>query len=194
MENNNDNISKILDEVHKNSDKISKCLSKDELIYEGEYSINKSEAYEGLKNSGMIKTVGVRTIVYTIILVLAIICFIVAYIFKDSSTDLACAVFSTIVLAIILIIPKYSLNKLAKLNANGNLIKFLVYNNSLQILCNENSWYIKLNNSNRMKICKNVLIIKRSKDNQLFVIPLRAINEDKKEEVITVLKKGTLSY
>ena len=124
----------------------------------------------------------------------AIACFIVAYVFKENSIDLAAAVFSAVVLAIILIIPEYSLNKLAKLNANGNLIKFSVYNNSLQILCNENSWYIKLNNSNRMKICKNVLIIKRSKDNELFVIPLRAIDESKKEEVIAVLKKGTLSY
>ena len=193
MENNNDNISKILDEVH-NSDEFSKCLSKDEIVYEGEYLINKSEAYEGLKNSGMIKTIGARTIIYTIILVIAIACFIVAYIFKNNATDLMCAFFSTIVLIIIWLIPEYSLNKLAKLNANGNLIKFSVYNNSLQILCNENSWYIKLNNSNRMKICKNVLIIKRSKDNQLFVIPLRAIEENKKEEVIAVLKKGTRSY
>ncbi|MEE0265029.1 MAG: hypothetical protein UD936_05315 [Acutalibacteraceae bacterium] len=194
MKNNNDNISEILDELHRNSDKISKCISKDELVYEGEYSINKSEAYEGLKNSGMIKTVGVRTVVYTVILLFAIACFIVAYVFKENSIDLAAAVFSAVVLAIILIIPEYSLNKLAKLNANGNLIKFSVYNNSLHILCNENSWYIKLNNSNRMKICKNVLIIKRSKDNELFVIPLRAIAESKKEEVIAVLKKGTLSY
>ncbi len=194
MENNNDNINKILDEVHRNSDKISKCLSKDELVYENEYLINKSEAYEGLKNSGMIKTVGARTVVYTIILVVAITCFIVAYIFKHNSVDLAGAIFSAIVLGIILIIPKYSLNKLAKLNANGNLIKFSVYNNSVHILCNENSWYIKLNNSNRMKICKNVLIIKRTNDDQLFVIPLRAIEENKKEEVIAVLKKGMLNY
>lgn len=194
MKNNNDNISEILDEVHRNSDKISKCLSKDELVYEGEYSINKSEAYEGLKNSGMIKTVGARTVIYSIILVFAITCFIIAYIFKNNSIDLAGAIFSAIVLGIILIIPKYSLTKLAKLNANGNLVKFSVYNNSLHILCNENSWYIKLNNSNRMKICKNVLIIKRSKDDQLFVIPLRAIEENKKEEVIAVIKKGTLSY
>ena len=194
MKNNNDNISEILDEVHRNSDKISKCLSKDELVYEGEYSINKSEAYEGLKNSGMIKTVGARTVIYSIILVFAITCFIIAYIFKNNSIDLAGAIFSAIVLGIILIIPKYSLTKLAKLNANGNLVKFSVYNNSLHLLCNENSWYIKLNNSNRMKICKNVLIIKRSKDDQLFVIPLRAIEENKKEEVIAVIKKGTLSY
>lgn len=193
MENHNDNISKILDEVH-NSQEISKCLSKDELVYEGEYSIQKAEAYEGLKNSGMIKTIGIRTVIYTIILLLAIAGFIIAYVFQQNFNDLFFAVISLIVLAIIWIIPAYSFNKLAKLNANGNIIKFSVYNNSLQILCNDNSWYIKLNNSNRMKLCKNVLIIKRVKDEQLFVIPLRAIEENKRAEVIELLKRGTLSY
>lgn len=193
MENHNDNISRILDEVH-NSQEISKCLSKDELVYEGEYSIQKAEAYEGLKNSGMIKTIGIRTVIYTIILLLAISGFIMAYVFQKNFNDLFFAVISLIVLAIIWIIPAYSFNKLAKLNANGNIIKFSVYNNSLQILCNDNSWYIKLNNSNRMKMCKNVLIIKRVKDEQLFVIPLRAIEENKRAEVIELLKQGTLSY
>lgn len=193
MENHNDNISKILDEVH-NSEEISKCLSKDELVYEGEYSIQKAEAYEGLKNSGMIKTIGVRTVIYTIILLLAIAGFIMAYVFQQNFNDLFFAVIALIVLAIIWIIPAYSFNKLAKLNANGNVIKFSVYNNSLQILCNDNSWYIRLNNSNRMKLCKNVLIIKRVKDEQLFVIPLRAIEESKRAEVIELLKQGTLSY
>lgn len=193
MENNNDNISKILDEVH-NSEEISRCLSKDELVYEGEYIIKKTEAYEGLKNSGMIKTIGARTIIYTIILLIAITGFVSVYVLQQNINNLILAVISLVVLAIIWIIPRYSLNKLAKLNANGNVIKFSVYNNSLQILCNDNSWYIKLNNSNRMKLCKNVLIIKRVKDEQLFVIPLRAIEESKRDDVIELLKKGTLSY
>lgn len=193
MENNNDNISKILDEVH-NSEEISRCLSKEKLIYENEYKIKKDEAYEGLVNSGMIQTVGARTIIYTIILIVAIAGFILAYVYQNNFTDLFLAVVSFGVLVIIWLIPKFSLNKLARLNANGNTIKFSVYSNSLQILCNENSWYIKLNNSNRMKLCKNVIIIKRVKDDQLFVIPLRAIEESKRDEVIALLKKGTLSY
>ena len=45
-----------------------------------------------------------------------------------------------------------------------------------------------------MKLCKNVIIIKRVKDDQLFVIPFRAIDESKRDEVIALLKKGTLSY
>ena len=123
MENNNDNISKILDEVH-NSEEFSKCLCKEELIYNGEYTISKAEAYEGLKNSGMIKTVGARTIIYTVILLFAIICFVIVYFLHKDITNLMLAVMSSVVLSIIWIIPSFSLNKLAKLNANGNLIKF----------------------------------------------------------------------
>lgn len=193
MENNNDNISKILDEVH-NSEEISKCLTKEKLIYENEFIIKKDEAYEGLVNSGMVKTVGEKAVIYTIILIVAIFCFIVAYVYENNFRDLFLTVVSVGVLVVIWLIPKFSLNKLARLNANGDTIKFSVYSNSLQIRCNENSWYIKLNNSNRMKLCKNVIIIKRVKDDQLFVIPLRAIDESKRDEVIALLKKGTLSY
>lgn len=193
MENNNDNISKILDEVH-NSEEISKCLTKEKLIYENEFIIKKDEAYEGLVNSGMVKTVGEKAVIYTIILIVAIFCFIVAYVYENNFRDLFLTVVSVGVLVVIWLIPKFSLNKLARLNANGDTIKFSVYSNSLQIRCNENSWYIKLNNSNRMKLCKNVIIIKRVKDDQLFVIPFRAIDESKRDEVIALLKKGTLSY
>lgn len=193
MENNNDNISKILDEVH-NSEEISKCLTKERLIYENEFVMKKDEAYEGLVNSGMIKTVGVKSVIYTIILIIAIVCFIVAYIYENKFRDLFLTVVSVGVLAVIWLIPKFSLNKLARLNAKGDTIKFSVYSNSLQIRCNENSWYIKLNNSNRMKLCKNVIIIKRVKDDQLFVIPFRAIDKSKRDEIIDLLKKGTLSY
>lgn len=193
MENNNDNISKILDEVH-NSEEISKCLTQERLIYENEFVMKKDEAYEGLVNSGMIKTVGVKSVIYTIILIIAIVCFIVAYIYENKFRDLFLTVVSVGVLAVIWLIPKFSLNKLARLNAKGDTIKFSVYSNSLQIRCNENSWYIKLNNSNRMKLCKNVIIIKRVKDDQLFVIPFRAIDKSKRDEIIDLLKKGTLSY
>lgn len=193
MENNNDNISKILDEVH-NSEEISKCLTKERLIYENEFVMKKDEAYEGLVNSGMIKTVGVKSVIYTIILIIAIVCFIVAYIYENKFRDLFLTVVSVGVLAVIWLIPKFSLNKLARLNAKGDTIKFSVYSNSLQIRCNENSWYIKLNNSNRMKLCKNVIIIKRVKDDQLFVIPFRAIDKSKRDEIIDLLNKGTLSY
>ena len=193
MDNNTDNIKEILDEVHY-SEKISKCRSKEHLVYESEYQIKKQEAYEGLKKSGMIKTVGGRSIIYTIMLVLAIAGFMTAYVMQSNVNHLIFAIISFLVLVIVWAVPYISLNRLAKVNANGNTIKFKVFDSSLQIYCNQNSWYIPLDNSNKMKICKNVIVIKRLKDNQLFVIPLGAIDDSKKDEVIEVLKKGTLSY
>ena len=193
MENNGDNIKEILDEVH-NSEEISKCRSKDELIYDGEYSLKKSEAYEGLKNAGIIKTTGKRSVGYTIILLVAIICFSVAYVIQKNINDIIFAVVSFAVLVAVWVVPKISLNNLAKANANGNVIRFKLYTNSLQIFCNENSWYIPLDNSNRMKKCENIIMIKRIKDDRLFVIPLRSIEEDKKDIVLETLKKGTLSF
>ena len=97
-------------------------------------------------------------------------------------------------LVVIWCVPYISLKRLAKANANGNVIKFKVYSSSLHIFCNDNSWYIALDNSNRMKICSNLIIIKRLKVNQLFVIPLRAVEESNKDEIIDIIKKGTLSF
>lgn len=190
--NSTDNIKEILDEVYY-SENINECRKKEILIYENEYIISKNEAYEGLKNSGMIKTAGTRIVIYTVILLLAIAGFIAAYVIRNNINDLIFSFISLAVLVIIWLIPHFSLDKLAKVNANGNVIKFKVYDRSLQIFCNNNSWYIPLDNSNRMKLCKNVIIIKRIKDNQLFVIPLRAIEDDKTEAVLEVLKKGTLT-
>ena len=135
----------------------------------------------------------IRIVIYTVILLLAIAGFIAAYVIRNNINDLIFSFISLAVLVIIWLIPHFSLDKLAKVNANGNVIKFKVYDRSLQIFCNNNSWYIPLDNSNRMKLCKNVIIIKRIKDNQLFVIPLRAIEDDKTEAVLEVLKKGTLT-
>ncbi|MEE0858187.1 MAG: hypothetical protein U0M12_01800 [Acutalibacteraceae bacterium] len=193
MDNNGDNIKEILDEVH-NSEEISKCRNKEELIYEGEYSLKKSEAYEGLKNAGIVKTTGKRSVGYTFILLVAIICFSIAYVIQRNINDIILAVVSFAVLIAVWVVPKVSLNNLAKTNANGNVISFKVYNSSLQIFCNENSWYIPLNNSNRMKKCENIIMIKRIKDDRLFVIPIRAIEEDKRDIVLETLKKGTLSF
>ena len=190
--NSTDDIKEILDEVHY-SENINECRKKEILIYENEYIISKNEAYEGLKNSGMIKTAGTRIVIYTVILLLAIAGFIAAYVIRNNINDLIFSFISLAVLVIIWLIPHFSLDKLAIVNANGNVFKFKVYDRSLQIFCNKNSWYIPLDNSNRMKLCKNVIIIKRIKDNQLFVIPLRAIEDDKTEAVLEVLKKGTLT-
>lgn len=191
MDNSIDNIKDILDEVH-NSKDIESCRTRKELIYENEFILKKSETYEGLKNSGVVKTIGPRSIIYTIILVLAIGGFIVAYVVQQNINDIIFAVISFTVLILVWIVPFFYLNNLAKANVNGNVIKLKVYNNILQILCNENKWNITLDNSNKIKFCQNVIIVKRIKDEQLFLIPKRAIEQDKKEEVINILKKGML--
>lgn len=191
MNNRGDNIKDILDEVH-NSEDIKNCRAKKELIYENEFTLKKSEAYEGLKNSGMIKTVNHRSIVYTAILLLAIAGFIAAYVVQQNINDIIFAVISFVVLVVVWVVPFVYLNNLAKANVNGNVIRFKVYNDTLHILCNENKWNITLDNSNKVKFCQNVIIIKRIKDEQLFVIPKRTIEENKKEIVIDILKKGML--
>lgn len=189
MENNNDSIKNILDEVH-NSEEYSKCRENDVFIYENEFILKKQESYQALKNSGMIKTTGSRSIAYTIILIIAIAGFLSSYIIQNDVHNLAFAIISFIVMVVIWLVPYFYLNKLAKVNTNGNVIKYKLFNRSLQVFCNENSWYIPLDNSNRMKVCKDVIVIKRVKDDQLFVIPLRAIDDN--QLVVHTLEKGML--
>ena len=112
--NSTDNIKEILDEVHY-SENINECRKKEILIYENEYIISKNEAYEGLKNSGMIKTAGTRIVIYTVILLLAIAGFIAAYVIRNNINDLIFSFISLAVLVIIWLIPHFSLDKLAKM-------------------------------------------------------------------------------
>lgn len=165
-----------------------------DLIYQTEYSISKDEAFEGLKKSGIIKTVDGRAILYTLILIVAIVIFLLAY-FKDGNiNNLIFAVISFVVILIIIIVPLVSLNRLAKLNANGNIINLKIYENCMQIFCNANSWYIPLDTTNGMKKCKNVIILKRVRDNQLFLIPLKAIDDSLKQMVLNTLESGTFDF
>ena len=189
--NNNEHIDNILHEVH-NSEEINKFRTKGILVYENEFIITNAEAYDGLKNSGMIKTTGVRSVVYTVLLLIAMAGFIFSYTVKGNFNDIVFTFISAVVLAIVWTVPLISLKKLAKANANGNSIKFRLYEDCLHILCNDNSWLIELDNSNKIRISKNVIIIKRLKDSQLFVIPLRAVSERNKDRVLSILKKGMM--
>lgn len=165
-----------------------------EMLYQTEYSISKEEAFEGLKKSGIIKTVDGRAILYTIILIIAIALFSLSY-FKDGNiNNLIFAIISFVLILIIIIVPLASISRLAKENANGNVINLKIYENSVQIFCNANSWYIPLDSTNGMKRCKNVIILKRVCDNQLFLIPLRAINDVNRDKVISTLENGTFDF
>lgn len=189
MDSNNENIKNILDEVH-NSEEYNKCRENDVCLYENEFILKRNESYEALKNSGIIKTVGSRSVIYTVILLIAVLLFVSAYVMQKNFHDLVFAFISLVVLAVVWLVPHFYISKLAKVNTNGQVIKYKLFKRSLQIFCNENSWYIPLDNSNRIKICKNVIVIKRMKDDQLFVIPLRVT--DDKGLVLDTLKRGML--
>lgn len=189
MDSNNENIKNILDEVH-NSEEYNKCRENDVCLYENEFILKRNESYEALKNSGIIKTVGSRSVIYTVILLIAVLLFVSAYVMQKNFHDLVFAFISLVVLAVVWLVPHFYISKLAKVNTNGQVIKYKLFKRSLQIFCNENSWYISLDNSNRIKICKNVIVIKRMKDDQLFVIPLRIT--DDKGLVLDTLKRGML--
>ena len=189
MDSNNENIKNILDEVH-NSEEYNKCRENDVCLYENEFVLKRNESYEALKNSGIIKTVGSRSVIYTVILLIAVLLFVSAYVMQKNFHDLVFAFISLVVLAVVWLVPHFYISKLAKVNTNGQVIKYKLFKRSLQIFCNENSWYIPLDNSNRIKICKNVIVIKRVKDDQLFVIPLRVT--DDKGLVMDTLKRGML--
>lgn len=189
MNNDINNAENILDEVSKFSVNVD-----EEPVYKSEFSLTKAEAFEGLKKSGMIKTVDRRLIIYIIILVVAIVLFLLTYFKNGDINNLIFAVISLVILIIMAVVPSVYLSRLAKENANGNIIHFELYKDSIHILCNKNKWYIPLNDTNGVKFCNSVIIIKRFSDNQLFLIPLRAIKEEKFDEVTEIIRLGTFGF
>lgn len=187
MNNDINNTEDILDEV-------SKFSVNEEPVYKTEFSLTKAEALEGLKKSGIIKTTDRRLIIYIVILVVAVILFLLTYFKNGDINNLIFAVISFVILVIMAVVPSVYLIRLARENANGNVIHFELYKDSIHILCNKNKWYIPLDDTNGVKFCNNVIIIKRSSDNQLFLIPLRVIKEEKFDEVTGIIRLGTFGF
>lgn len=164
------------------------------VIQELSYSLTQSEAYKCLKKAKIIKTVGARAIVFTVVLILAAAGFFISYFYQKNINNLIFGGISLAIIAIIWIFPTFHLQKLAKMNSNGKVITANVYTNKIVIGKEEESWTIRLDKSNKYKRYDDILMFYTTDEGQFFVIPVRALDKDKKEEILKLIEEGTLAY
>lgn len=176
-------------EIYKeNANKESKLLQK------LSYSLTQQEAYFCIKKAGIIKTSGKRAIVYTVLMVLAAAGFLTSYLIQRNINYLILSILCALVIAVVWIFPTLHLKKLAKINASGKVITADIYTDKIIIGGDEDKWTINLDNTNRFAQYENVLIFHTTEQGQFFIIPTRVIDEDKREQIIQAVTKGTLPY
>ncbi len=192
MEENRQRIDEILDEVH-HLHETDRSLHSKVLISEGSFKLTKAEAYEGLNYTGVTNKEIRRSLIYTVLLLMAMAGFVFAYSVKGNFNNIIFTVIAFVVLAVVWIIPKRQLSALARRNADGKKITFQIYETHLVISDGENRYCVHLDNSSRLKVSRRLLIITRLKDNRVFVIPLHAVERSQREEILQLLHTGMLS-
>ncbi|HHZ06829.1 MAG TPA: YcxB family protein [Clostridiales bacterium] len=164
------------------------------LLQDLTYSLTEAEAYTCLKNSGLIKTTGVRAILYTILMVIAATGFFISYFVRNDVNWFIFGIVALAVIAVIWVFPTIHLKKLAKVNSSGQIIKAKIFTNRIEISGEKNNWKIYLDETNEFKIFDNILLFRTAKNKQIFVIPKRVIDKESYDHIIEVLKNGTVEY
>lgn len=163
------------------------------LIEKVSFSLTTEEALNCLKKARVIKTTGKRASIYCIILGICAVAFFADFLIKKDYNPLIFSILSLAIIAIIIIAPNISLNKLAKENSNGKIIGAEIFSDKIVIGKGEESWNINLDNSCAVAQENNMYIF-FTKDKQLFAIPKRAISQDNSQEIEKLIIDGTNEY
>lgn len=189
-----DNVQDILNSIRSSSLYQENANQDSRLLQSISYTLTQQEAYQCLKRSKIIKTVGTRAVLFTIILSIAAIGFFVSYFVQKNINNLVFALLSLLVIAVIWVFPTIHLKKLAKANADKRTICADIYTDRIDIGKDDKKWTIDLDNSNRFKIYGDILLFYTTQEGQYFVIPLRVIDAENREKIISIIKQGTLLY
>lgn len=193
VENFSDNSEDEEFESNKTADESHKEKS-DEVLDNLSYSLTEEEALTCLKNSGIVKTIGKRAVVYTVLMAMACVGFVVSYFFQKDINAIVFAVVALLVIAVLWVFPSIHLHRLAKIKSDGKIIKAKIFKDRIEISGNSDDWTIWLDNTNEFKIIKDIFLFHTTKSSQFFVIPKRVINEEKYDEILEIIKDGTEDF
>ncbi len=192
MEENRQRIDEILNEVH-HLHETDKSLHSKILLCEGSFRLTKAEAYEVLNYTGVTNKEVRRSLIYTVLILLAMAGFVFSYTVKENFNNIIFTLIAFAILIVVWIVPKKQISALAKQNVDGKEITFQIYETHLVMSDGENRYCIHLDNSSRLKTSKHMIMIKRLKDNKVFVIPFQAIERSKREEILTLFRNGMMT-
>lgn len=192
MEENRQRIDEILDEVH-HLHETDKSLHSKVLLCEGSFRMTKAEAYEVLNYTGVTNKEVRRSLIYTVLILLAMAGFVFSYTVRGNFNNIIFTLIAFVVLIVVWIVPKKQISALAKQNVDGKEITFQIYETHLVMSDGENRYCIHLDNSSRLKTSKHMIMIKRLKDNKVFVIPFQAIERSQREEILTLFRNGMMT-
>lgn len=167
--------------------------SRKRLYLSTDFVLEENEVYETLKRAGIYKTDGNRSIIYTVIMAIAAVGFLLSYIYANNYNWLFFSVLCVILIGAIWLVPNLHLKKLARENTTGDTVRIKITNEDITQKLGEKEWIIPLDKTGTLEDGQDIIII-RTYHGQMFTIPKRSIDEDIYKRVLQVIKNGTEPY
>lgn len=180
-----------------NNEKKEKLEKKEDdkkrLYLNTDFILEESEVLEILKRAGIYKTQGNRSIIYTIIMAVAAIGFMLSCIYGNNYNWLFFSILCVVIIGAIWLVPIFHLKKLAYENTTGDTIRVKITNEDITQKSGDKEWIIPLDKTGTLEEGQEVIII-RTYHGQMFTIPKRSIDKEIYKKVLQVIKNGTEPY
>lgn len=158
-----------------------------------DFILEENEVLETLKRAGIYRTQGTRSIIYTVIMLVAAVGFLLSAIYGNNYNWLFFSLLCIVMIAAIWLVPSIHLRKLAAENTTGDTIRLKVTNEDITQKTGDKEWIIPLDKTGTLEEGESILII-RTYHGQMFTIPKRSIEEEIYKKVLQVIKNGTEPY
>lgn len=149
------------------------------------YTLEEQEAYIGLKKSGLYKNTGKRALIENIVLaVFALFFFYGQFTNGDGWFNLVMGIVCVVFIIILNVVPVIDMKKQAKISSSGKELKMHLTLNKITMSDGKNTWSIPLDGTSKYKLVDNdKLILIKTPDRQLVVLPTRAIPREMTVEI-----------
>ena len=150
------------------------------------YTLDEKEAYTAIKKSGMYKNTGKRAIIENIILAVFAFFFFYAYFANHTNGEgffnLVMGILCLVFIVVLNVIPITAMKKQSK-NSSKELKMHLTVS-KITMSDGKNTWGIPLDGTSRYKLVDDdKLILIKTPDRQLVVLPTRAIPREMTVEI-----------
>lgn len=157
------------------------------------YTLREEEIYQCLKNTGYIKTTGMRAVIETIVLAIAAIIFLVNFIADGFTGAMVMAVVCVILIAVIWLVPELGMRHQAKKQASGEEFTMEIYPDSIVVEKNGQEWEIPLDGESA-SCAQYENIVALFYQGKIVILPLRCVEPAVLPEVQAMIIAGTLPH
>lgn len=154
------------------------------------YTLRRREIYHCLKNTGYIKTTGMRAVVETVLLALAACVFLWTWFAQHTADSLAFAVICLLLIAVVWIVPEWGLRRQSRRLASGEEMVMEIYPDSVVVTRGQEEMEFPLDGESTFCAQYETIIV-LFYQGKMAILPLRSIEPAVLPEIQAMLLAGT---